>query len=221
MTHNRTSRGFTLIELLVVIAIIAILAGILFPVFARAKSQAVKTQCMSNMNQIGKGIAMYVDDYNYTIPLAHIKEDVNAWDNSWRERIFPYTRSKEILLCPVPIHLRWDWDLQRRPRKNVSHYGMNVFIAVYTAHDGWCKMSQIFRPAGIILISENYDGDWSAEPWHNEAGGTNTGKEGKFWPYHSDEDTKGGVFIFGDTHAKYVSVFETERDDFALWRNNP
>ena len=58
------NRAFTLIELLVVIAIIAILAAILFPVFARAREQARKTSCLSNMKQIGLGIGMYVQDYD-------------------------------------------------------------------------------------------------------------------------------------------------------------
>ena len=62
--------GFTLIELLVVIAIIAILASILFPVFARARSQARKTVCLSNMKQIGLSLMMYAQDYDETYPGA-------------------------------------------------------------------------------------------------------------------------------------------------------
>ncbi len=62
--------GFTLIELLVVIAIIAILAAILFPVFARARDSAVRTQCLNNAKQIGMGAIMYVQDYDEKMPLA-------------------------------------------------------------------------------------------------------------------------------------------------------
>lgn len=68
MQRPHRPRGFTLIELLVVIAIIAILAAILFPVFARAREQARKTTCLSNLKQIGTAMQMYVQDYDETFP---------------------------------------------------------------------------------------------------------------------------------------------------------
>src|SRR5689334_20193308 len=72
MTNMRTfKRGFTLIELLVVIAIIAILAAILFPVFAQAKEAAKRTSCMSNSNQLGKAVAMYQGDNDDRVPLSN------------------------------------------------------------------------------------------------------------------------------------------------------
>ena len=67
--RNRRT-GFTLIELLVVIAIIAILAAILFPVFAQAREKARQTSCLSNAKQLGLGISMYVQDYDETMPFA-------------------------------------------------------------------------------------------------------------------------------------------------------
>jgi prepilin-type N-terminal cleavage/methylation domain-containing protein len=66
----RYGRGFTLIELLVVIAIIAILAAILFPVFARARESAVRTQCLNNIKQIALGALMYVQDYDERMPMG-------------------------------------------------------------------------------------------------------------------------------------------------------
>ena len=70
--NNSRTQGFTLIELLVVIAIIAILAAILFPVFAQAREKARQTACLSNMKQIGTAIYMYTQDYDETYP----REDV-------------------------------------------------------------------------------------------------------------------------------------------------
>jgi len=87
-THSRNLRsGFTLIELLVVIAIIAILAAILFPVFAQAREQARKTACLSNLKQIGLACNMYVQDYDETFPFA--------WGapGPWDVALNPYVKS--------------------------------------------------------------------------------------------------------------------------------
>jgi prepilin-type N-terminal cleavage/methylation domain-containing protein len=72
---HRVSRAFTLIELLVVIAIIAILAAILFPVFAQARERARMSVCLSNTRQIGTGMMMYVQDYDETYPYIRFHGD--------------------------------------------------------------------------------------------------------------------------------------------------
>lgn len=114
MTNMR--KGFTLIELLVVIAIVAILAAILFPVFARAKAAAKRTACISNLRQIGGAIASYMSDYDEVFPHAVDPSDKWApqiWDPfpEFRARIpsmplmsealQPYVKSKEVFQCPA------------------------------------------------------------------------------------------------------------------------
>lgn len=98
MFKNRSRSGFTLIELLVVIAIIAILAAILFPVFAQAREAARKSTCQSNLKQIGSGIMMYVQDYDERFPTVR-GGNLNAFAD-WRQSIFPYTKNVQIFLCP-------------------------------------------------------------------------------------------------------------------------
>jgi len=84
-------QGFTLIELLVVIAIIAILAAILFPVFARARENARRSSCQSNEKQIALGFKQYLQDYDEKYPVA---------DANWPAAINVYTKSSQILRCP-------------------------------------------------------------------------------------------------------------------------
>jgi prepilin-type N-terminal cleavage/methylation domain-containing protein/prepilin-type processing-associated H-X9-DG protein len=96
-------RGFTLIELLVVIAIIAILASILFPVFARAREKARQTSCLSNIKQLTLGLNMYAQDYDEMLPRGAFDVDGswgNADDTSWRVVVLPYVKNVQIYQCP-------------------------------------------------------------------------------------------------------------------------
>jgi len=95
--------GFTLIELLVVIAIISILAAILFPVFARAREQARKASCQSNLKQIGIAFTMYTQDYDERYPAAANGSAVeNGKSNRWYDVLNPYIKNKQqIWICPT------------------------------------------------------------------------------------------------------------------------
>ncbi len=91
-------RGFTLIELLVVIAIIAILAAILFPVFARAREAARQSSCASNVRQISTAVLMYVQDYDEVLPWANC--DGMTYGMAWNISCQPYMKNVGILKCP-------------------------------------------------------------------------------------------------------------------------
>lgn len=101
---KRFAQGFTLIELLVVIAIIAILAAILFPVFARARENVRRSSCASNLKQIGLGIQQYAQDYDEKYVAQSTDGASNfgvlqAWQ-AWPVALQPYIKSSQIFACP-------------------------------------------------------------------------------------------------------------------------
>jgi prepilin-type N-terminal cleavage/methylation domain-containing protein len=104
-TRKAARPGFTLIELLVVIAIIAILAAILFPVFAQAREKARQTQCISNFKQINLAMIMYAQDWDETLPRIRNWElttfcDSNSKSFTWKGMINPYVKSYAFWKCP-------------------------------------------------------------------------------------------------------------------------
>ena len=107
---RRSAGGFTLIELLVVIAIVAILAAILFPVFSRARENARKSTCQSNLKQVGLALRAYMQDYDETTPWYVNGHDI-TWNPTWSYAaaqtnlywgwfLLPYTRNTAIFNCP-------------------------------------------------------------------------------------------------------------------------
>jgi prepilin-type N-terminal cleavage/methylation domain-containing protein len=110
-TNTRARTGFTLIELLIVIAIIAILAAILFPVFAQARERARASSCLSNMKQMGLGLMQYTQDHDETMPPAYYYNTCSpnaapsgGYDASgiiqWSGLVQPYVKSTQIFVCP-------------------------------------------------------------------------------------------------------------------------
>jgi len=93
--------GFTLIEILVTIAIIAILAAILFPVFARARENARRASCMSNLKQIGLGIMQYTQDYDERMPSNYVRVGTGgSIYKYWPDLLQPYVKSYQVFVCP-------------------------------------------------------------------------------------------------------------------------
>src|SRR5947209_52061 len=113
--------AFTLIELLVVIAIVAILAALLFPVFAQARERARMTGCVSNMRQIGSALMMYAQDYDETLPYIRFHGAGPCPKGShcfvWKNAIRPYLKSLDILACPSNPYARTQPGLASDPAR--------------------------------------------------------------------------------------------------------
>jgi len=136
-------RGFTLIELLVVIAIIAILAAILFPVFARAREKARQSTCLSNVKQIMLGVLMYAQDYDERL----IPSALTYSGGDWYTLLAPYLKNAQILYCPTKLPgMGYGWNYQE-------------FGYYYGRHGtGWAtKLADINKPAESILLGDCED----------------------------------------------------------------
>jgi len=141
-------RGFTLIELLVVIAIIAILAAILFPVFAKAREKARQSSCLSNVKQIMLAVLQYAQDYDETLPPGALATPGPSDADDWYDLLTPYMKSTQILVCPsVRATPSYGWNYQEFG----YYYG--------SFGTGWAtQLGQITSPATTILIGDNSDG---------------------------------------------------------------
>jgi prepilin-type N-terminal cleavage/methylation domain-containing protein/prepilin-type processing-associated H-X9-DG protein len=154
--------GFTLIELLVVIAIIAILAAILFPVFARAREAARRTACLNNQKQIATGVMMYAQDYDETMPLngAGMGYNTGYWvcdyasspEPSWIMGTAPYIKNRNVWICPSARV--WPGAAVSPPIAPTPDSDTNYF---YNGQAHAKALGAVDRPADSILFSEYRD----------------------------------------------------------------
>ena len=217
--HSRTARsGFTLIELLVVIAIIAILAAILFPVFARARENARRASCLSNLKQMGLGIMQYTQDYDEKYPARYFGNgNGEAFEfNSWRRVVFPYVKSTQIFECPSNTNnniTAYDSRVNPMPAGapvfhiSYSINGLDSTDALSTVGGGYGKtparrgngtdadplsLAAVGDTAGTILIGESDNIYSELVPWAGFKGHLGT-----------------CVFAFADGHAKAIKPITT------------
>jgi len=171
-----TRRAFTLIELLVVIAIIAILAAILFPVFAKAREKAEQSDCISNVNQIGKALLMYASDYDQKLPQADL------YFTYWPAALFSYTKSTQVFTCKaLPDDQTWNYAAATPATwkpivdGNGVSYGMNARIGYpYNGPTGLPllggvggKTSRVSFPGNTVMLydAKLANASNTAEPW--------------------------------------------------------
>ena len=196
-------RGFTLIELLIVIAIIAILAAILFPVFARARENARRSSCSSNLKQIGLAFLQYAQDYDekftpqYTegsgaAGFVAVNVDSSTADKGWAELLQPYLKSRQIFQCPSESTLQaaagnneytdywYNLNLSRRNQATIEYSSLCVL-----GGDGISDNSQY-----------NMDG---LESTAASAVGTGRARVG-----HGLRHLSGSNYAFADGHVKWL-----------------
>jgi len=162
-------RGFTLIELLVVIAIIAILAAILFPVFAQARENARKTACLSNLKQLGTALMMYAQDWDETFPFwrtkCHNDPQYPPGGLFWTEQLMPYVKNADVFRCPSAREERRGWarcypgDIGGRPQNNIiANYGYNELILNGGIDRDCCKgcdkLSSLVAPTETLILAD-------------------------------------------------------------------
>jgi len=205
-------RGFTLIELLVVIAIIAILAAILFPVFAKAREKARQSSCLSNVKQMGLAFMQYAQDYDETMPCDWM-DPTNTWATrySWRALISPYIKNTQIFSCPSASYnysgaaagqcVANEGGIPGGYGDNTVHYNGAApsppGVAFWPAG---CRLSVVALPAQLIVLGDSTGGSHQISAAADTLGFVmdNVGYSGAY------RHNEGANYGFADGHAKWL-----------------
>jgi len=229
-----TQRAFTLIELLVVIAIIAILAAILFPVFAQAREKARAISCLSNMKQLGTAFAMYLQDYDEVVlPRYQACPSTGPTDKTqklWTDTLQPYVKNKQIFICPstngqafyADQWTQWDATIEPTNTRGYLSIGYNQTISGWYYPNNPCgdmilpALPRIIAPTKNVMFCESVPGT-VADGYRGYLFG-NTGinvpytvtSAGSYGVRHTD----GSNCSFFDGHAKWF------KGSALLWNPN-
>jgi len=192
-------RGFTLIELLVVIAIIAILAAILFPVFARAREKARQASCSSNHKQVALGWLMYAQDYDERAAYMNMADP--TYGRVWvQTKLEPYIKNKQLWECPSYDNIANPGTCELRVRGGIGYNWAWTAVEGPGGDVGWIsgkKLARLERPAEFVIFC---DGTCMGATVYNV--NTFDGWKAGEWP--SGWRHNGGAnFAFADGHVKW------------------
>jgi len=204
---------------LVVIAIIAILAAILFPVFARAREKARQTSCLNNVKQLGLAVMQYVQDYDETFPFADISYAVAVLrpysggisaTHKWADMIYPYVKNTQTFKCPSGprVWISYAWNA------NLGYWGTTTRTgAIYQG----VPLATVEKPAETVVIADterdsHYSGDNSYLLWSSM-------HCSRFMPARHNG---GANLALCDGHAKWYGVAVTpDHVDTGTWPTQP
>jgi prepilin-type N-terminal cleavage/methylation domain-containing protein/prepilin-type processing-associated H-X9-DG protein len=202
---HKPRRAFTLIELLVNIAIISLLAAILFPAFGRARENARRSTCQSNLRQIGMGIMQYTQDYDEIYPMA----GSNA--GNWAQTIQPYVKSTQIFACPTNTANKSVMNSVIPSPAIPRSYAATVHILGQSgsgAAQPFVMMAAISTPSQKIMVSESASQwqDYGSSWWKvgDFASNMDDGPAGKFVGH-----LKTANYLFADGHVKALRPLST------------
>lgn len=217
MNPRRASLAFTLIELLVVIAIIAIIAAILFPVFAQARDKARQTSCLSNMNQIGLAVQMYLQDNDdrlfFRAGWAYSRSGDIPSSNAgrWWNMLMPYIKSDNVFLClsdslPTPSKdINGNLTIQRS------------YIAVCPAES--LTLAEIDDPVNTMVVTEKWGQDYTGvrtdswiEPFNGDFSTDQTDPTRMFTAANRHTGFANCVFFDGHAKALNMDAIQTSKE---------
>jgi prepilin-type N-terminal cleavage/methylation domain-containing protein/prepilin-type processing-associated H-X9-DG protein len=233
--HSPLHRGFTLIELLVVIAIIAILAAILFPVFAQAREKARQSACASGTRQIGIAFSMYVQDFDEITPQIWYGPSSAQQLYIWPDVLTPYIKSTKFFsACPSRKFAEWNPNGTVAQRKQNLAYGANALYSTGDGPDGQATtppmsekgipLASFQVPADTIVFGDALTGQYIAyssnktvtvvelnPPFTAPAMYPNVGRNTPVSDRFGAPHFSGANYVYADGHTKWMRLSEATK----------
>ena len=198
-------KGFTLIELLVVIAIIAILSGILFPVFSSAREKARTTVCQSNLKQLALAAMMYADDNNKCYPPAIYRyRGVDIYWTSEKILYYQYIKNREVFFCPNSAYSYDPNAEDLDTRINIMNYSVNMELSPRNSKG--FKYTKVKAPSNVIIF---YDASISILESNNWV--KHRGQYNYYLP---------GAYQVTNLYKPYKTLTDDQLDDYKNGRHN-